>query len=98
MCEFGRCLDGVCQVTPALYGDVASVGGVCGPDGAIELTDILAIFDEFAGTFRDGCELVNMDIAGTAGSCKPDEDINLSDILNVLDAFQGLDRCCADGR
>ena len=98
VCEFGRCLDGVCQVTPALYGDVAGAGGLCGPDGSVDLADILAVLDGFAGVFRDGCEAVNMDIAGSEGSCTPDENIDLADILNVLDAFQGLDRCCAGQR
>ena len=98
VCEFGRCLNSVCEVTPVLYGDVASAGGVCGPDGSIELADILAILDGFGGVFRDGCERVNMDIAGANGSCTPDDQIDLSDILSVLDAFQGLDRCCASRR
>lgn len=64
MCEFARCLDGVCDVTPAPYGDVASAGGICGPDGSIDiagvmgsctpdedinLSDILNVLDAFRG-------------------------------------------------
>ena len=69
----------------------------CGPDAEINLSDILAVLDGFAGLFGPGCELVNVGIAGAQGSCEPNASIDLSDILAVLDAFDGLDRCCAGG-
>ena len=41
--------------------------GVCGPNGIVDLLDILAVLNGFQGDFADGCELVNMDIAGAEG-------------------------------
>ena len=98
-CSFDQCIDNACWYDlDVLYGDVAGEAGVCGPDGDVSLSDILAVLDGFAGRYADGCELTNIDIAGAQGSCEPDDSIDLSDILGVLDAFQGNDRCCADRR
>ena len=71
---------------------------MCGPDGEVNLFDILAVLNAFAGGYPEGCELVNIDIAGDVGSCVPNDTIDLADILGVLDAFQGVGDCCANGR
>lgn len=98
VCEFSACIDNACRTTKAAYADVAGAGGTCGPDGQINLSDILALLDGFQGIFSEGCEFANMNIAGSGGSCEPDDSIDLSDILAALDAFQGDDPCCTADR
>ena len=97
LCSFDRCSDNLCwHDEDARYGDVAGEGGVCGPDGDVNLSDIIAVLNAFADLYAGGCELVNVDIAGDEGSCVPNEIIDLSDILGVLNAFQGDDSCCGE--
>lgn len=97
-CTFDRCrADGACESTPALFGDVAGSNGTCGPNGGVELTDILAVLDAFQGGYADGCGLTDLDIAQPDG-CGPDGEISLFDILAVLDAFSAVDGCCPKGR
>ena len=76
-----------------MFGDLVGVAGVCGPNGTVDLSDILAVLDGFTGQFPDGCGVDDFDLAGEGGSCSPDTQISLFDILAVLDAFQGAD-CC----
>ena len=97
-CTFDRCVENVCQYTPAIYGDVAATGSGCGPDGTVDLADILALLDGFQGVFATGCEVSNVDIASQSDGCTSDGTIDLSDILAVLDAFQGATTCCPDAR
>ncbi|MCH7840149.1 MAG: hypothetical protein IID38_07935, partial [Planctomycetes bacterium] len=80
-CTFDRCVDSACVNTEAAYGDVAGDGDVCGPNGNVDLFDILAVLNGFQGTFGEGCELANIDIAGQEGSCTPNQSIDLSDIF-----------------
>lgn len=94
-CTFDSCVDGQCVFTPAMFGDVAGVGGSCGPDGDVGLPDILAVLDGFGGSFRAPCTHGNIDIGGAQGSCVPDGIIALADILHVLDAFSGISSCGA---
>lgn len=96
-CRFAQCVDALCFDQPAAYGDIAGNAGACGPDGTVDLNDILAVLNAFQGEFADGCEFTNINIAGAQGSCKVDNQIDLNDILAVLDAFQGNDHCCTDG-
>ena len=97
-CTFDRCVASACLNTNTRYGDVAGPKGVCGPDGGVDLWDMLAALDGFAGQFAEGCALVNIDIAGAGGGCEPDDSIDLADILGVLDALQGVDNCCGNRR
>ncbi|MCH7921262.1 MAG: hypothetical protein IIC50_25240 [Planctomycetes bacterium] len=86
-------MDFGCSSVSAKYGDLAGPGGTCGPDGSVELVDILAVLDGFSGAFAAPCESGNLDIAGPGGSCTGDGSIRLDDILAVLNAFQGQDDC-----
>lgn len=89
----------MCSNVDAKYGDVVGgvdgVNGSCGPNGDVNLFDIIAILNAFAGDYPEGCDPVNMDIAGNEGSCEPNGSLDLSDILAVLNAFQGDDNCCS---
>lgn len=98
VCTFVRCLDGYCVNSPARYGDLAGPEGICGPDGDIELVDILAVLDGFQGDYAKGCGFVDINLAGDEGSCTPNASMDLFDILAVLDAFQGDDACCSGAR
>lgn len=93
VCTFDNCVDNGCSSVSAKYGDLAGIGGSCGPDGNIELVDILAVLDGFSGNFAAPCESNNLDIAGPGGTCTVDGIIGLDDILAVLNAFQGQDDC-----
>lgn len=58
LCSFDRCIDSLCwNYLDARYGDIASPGGICAPDGGINLYDIIAVLNAFAGAYADGCEL-----------------------------------------
>jgi len=81
----------------ALYGDVVSAPPFYGPDGTVDLTDILAVLDAFGGAFRSDYYVHNMDLRGEAGPCEADGEIDLLDILAVLDAFAGTATCCSGG-
>ena len=98
LCSFDRCVLGWCVSTDARPGDVAGTNGACGPNGRVDLDDIIAVLNGFGGRYADGCEPANIDIAGDQGSCVPNGITDLFDITAVLDAFAGLDRCCAEGR
>ena len=98
LCSFDRCVLGWCVSTDARPGDVAGTNGACGPNGRVDLDDIIAVLNGFGGQYADGCEPANIDIAGDQGSCVPNGITDLFDITAVLDAFAGLDRCCAEGR
>ena len=52
LCTVDRCVGGICSNTNARYGDIAGPGGSCGPDGLIDLQDILAVLDAFGGDPR----------------------------------------------
>ena len=96
-CMFGVCTAAnTCTYTPTNYGDVVDHTMTCGPDGMIDLFDILAVLDGFQNVFTSSCELFNIDLAGPSGSCEPDGQIDLTDILAVLDAFQGTAICCTE--
>ena len=43
-CTFDQCTAGKCSNTAAGYGDVAVASGVCGPDGVVDVFDILVLF------------------------------------------------------
>jgi len=96
-CTFDLCTANVCSNTLAMRGDVAGPGSTCGPDGLVDLFDILAVLDGFQNVFTPGCELFHIDLAGPSGTCDRDGVIDLSDILAVLDAFAGQDHCCPPG-
>jgi len=93
-CTFDYCLANGCQSVFSDFGDVAGPGGTCGPNGTVDLLDILGILDGFQGEFADGCGEHNLDLAGPGGSCGPDGGIDLVDILAVLDAFANVSSCC----
>ena len=96
LCTSYSCIDSLCFKSSYVpYGDVVSAEGACGPDGNVDLRDILAVLDAFAGYFPDGCGLVDIDLAGDQGSCIANGQIDLGDVLGILDAFQRLDNCCA---
>lgn len=92
------------DVQPAQrYGDLAGANAACGPDGVVDLNDILAMLNGFTGVFVGGCELEDLDIArpriptmNPGAACEPDGRIGLFDILAIIDAFQGTDRCCGN--
>jgi len=65
------------------YGDVNG-------DLAIDLDDLLLLFDGFEGDFSLAT-LYNLDMA----ACEPNGAIDLDDILVMLDAFVGLEFLCA---
>ena len=79
---------------------MAGPGATCGPNGQVDLPDILAVLDAFQGMFAPACTLPNVDIACGPGTscCIADGTIDLLDILAVLNAFQGIDNCCTAGR
>lgn len=93
-CTFDRCVDQECDRESASYGDLASAGGLCGPDGTVDLLDILAVLDGFQGEFAAGCTNTNIDISGPGDTCMPGGGIDLLDILAVLDASQNTANCC----
>ena len=96
-CTFDRydCSADSCSNTAADFADVAGAGQACGPDGEVDLLDILAVLDAFRGVFAEGCQLVNIDISGDP-HCVPDGTIALRDILAVLNAFSGTGDCVCD--
>lgn len=93
-CTFDRCVGNLCGHIDALFGDVGGQKGACGPDGTVDLSDILAVLDGFQGVFAPGCEVPNVDIASQPDACSGDGTIDLRDILAVLDAFRGTTTCC----
>lgn len=95
LCSVDRCIDGLCIPTALTYGDIAGNQGVCGPNGVVDLLDIIAVLNGFQGTFADGCSLTNVDIAP---DCAADGKIDRTDILAVLDAFAGTSTCCSARR
>jgi len=94
VCTFDRCLDGKCHNDITVFGDVASPRGACGPDGSVDLVDILAVLNGFAGQVAAGCTIVNVDLASPGDTCRPGGGVDLLDILAVLDAFAGTASCC----
>lgn len=95
LCSANHCVDGLCIPTALVYGDLAGSLGVCGPDGVVDLLDILAVLNGFQGEFADGCSIANIDIAP---NCTGDGKVDITDILAVLDAFSGIDPCCNSRR
>lgn len=87
------CVISVADCVEVDFGDVAGPDGSCGADGIVNLLDILAVLNGFAGQFADGCGLTDIDLVGNAGVCGGDGQIDLSDILAVLDAFTGRSIC-----
>lgn len=94
VCTFDRCVDQECHQEVTSYGDLASTGGACGPDGTVDLLDILAVLNGFQGQFAAGCTSANIDITGPEDTCRPGGGIDLLDILAVLNAFQNTVACC----
>ena len=97
VCTFDRydCSTDSCSNTPADYADVVGSDHTCGPDGEVDLLDILAVLDAFQGVFPRACHLANIDMASHA-PCVPDGTIDLHDIFAVLDAFSGTGECVCD--
>ncbi|NOS99590.1 MAG: hypothetical protein HOP29_03080 [Phycisphaerales bacterium] len=103
VCLFGCCLEGgnVCSFQSAAYGDVLGTQDVCGrqgewmcgPDGVVDVFDILAVLNAFGGAFPEDCAVHNFDLA----PCNTDGVIDIFDVLAVLDAFSGIDACCGGG-
>ena len=93
-CTFDPCSANICTNTPATHGDIVDNTMTCGPDGQVDLFDILAILDGFQSVFSPACKVSNVDIAGQLNACARDDVIDLSDIPAVLDAFQGTTTCC----
>jgi len=94
VCRFVQCVADACHTRPSGYGDLVGLGGTCGPDGLVDLHDILAVVDAFAGRFAAGCSSINADVAGMGSSCRSDGVVDLIDVLAVLGAFSGNDPCC----
>ncbi len=94
VCTFDSCGANICSNSPALYGDVAGLAG-CGPDGVVDLFDIIAILDGFSG--NSVCALSQVDIAGSQGACTPDGVVNIFDVLNGLNVSQGAVPCDCSG-
>ena len=78
----------------AIYGDTVGGGGTCGPDGVVDLSDIIATLDAFRSVYQGGCNQANLDLARSEDDCGRDGIIELRDILAVLDAFEGAANCC----
>ena len=95
ICTFDQCTDNACSSIPALFGDTVGDSGTCGPNGVVDLGDIIAVLDGFQSVFAEGCARHNIDITGDT-HCVPDETIDLHDILAVLDAFSGIGDCVCD--
>lgn len=114
VCTWDSCSGGVggtCSHEPANYGDLVGDEGSCGPDGIVDLFDILAVLDGFSGLLRGRCTPKNMDIACdrlvgvcASGPCEPDGVVSLADILAVRDAFSNspanfcIPLCAGEGR
>lgn len=101
VCQFDCCQIQCCTQTPTPHGDVAggtSCVGSCGPDGVVDLLDIIAVLDAFAGVTPIGCVRGNYDIVDGTGNCVRDGTVSLPDMLAVLDAFSGVSECCAGAR
>ena len=94
VCRFVQCLANACRSRPASYGDLVGLGGTCGPDGTVDLHDVIAAVNAFQGVFVGGCSTINADLAGPRASCIADGVVDLLDILAVLGAFGGDDPCC----
>lgn len=95
-CTYDLCVDGACTNTPARFGDVSDTAGACGPNGVVDLSDIITVMDGVGGNAKAGaCPHVNVDMAGPSG-CGPDGAKDLYDLFAVLDAFHGIERCCQD--
>lgn len=82
VCTCDYCVDGECEFTPGIYGDVDC-------NGVLNLWDIFCVLDGFSGIF-DRCQFEDVDIEPCAGNGV----INLFDLYAVLDAFSGIDPCC----
>ncbi|NOT00190.1 MAG: hypothetical protein HOP29_06140 [Phycisphaerales bacterium] len=102
VCSFSCCMEGdnVCSFQEAAYGDV--IGGdnicgqlsiTCGPDGQIDIFDILGVLNAFGSALPEGCAYHNFDLS----PCSTDGVIDIFDVLAVLDAFSGIDACCGGG-
>ena len=68
--------------------DYDKLGGDVNQDGLVDLFDILAVLDGFAGVFDNGA-FADVDIRTSDGGCGSDGVIGLQDILGVLDGFMG---------